>query len=233
MKKFNETYNNIKLNLSKFDTDIQEKLSNLNGKPINECCDMKCCDTTCCLDCECPSNLPIKFYGEDSIINKLKTDVKVQDIFNIINQFNMEKFRSIEVNNILYNSPLFFNEQSLLNGLSISNSYFKEICNSKTFNNFIKSLMKNFGLNYPIVLYKNNGECDIYFVKHTGTNGKEGSIKNSLKEIYDLMNKVEECPETSYAYCADISIDKADDVYEFLIVINLDNLYLMNSIKNL
>ena len=238
MKKFTETYKNTKLDLTSFDNKIQEKFSELNDKPITECCCDCCCgEPKCCSTelCGCESNIqsfPIRFYNEQQIVKKIVETLTVQDIYQIHEQFEMCRFRSNELATILSGAPLYFNEQVLVNvgnGLLIDNT--SRIKSSKSISNFIKMLNKKYGLNESIVLCQVNGGVAIYCIKNTGTNGKEGSIKNSLKEIYDMMNAIEENDEVASVSCCNISIDCADDVYAFAIRIGLDKMFVLNALR--
>jgi hypothetical protein len=65
-------------------------------------------------------------------------------------------------------------------------------------------------------------DARISLVYHTGTNGAEGSIKNSLLEVYNFLNDVEQMENVKRVDVADISIDRPDDVYAFAITIYID-----------
>lgn len=237
MKKFTEIYKNKKLDLSKYEKEIQEKFSNLNGQQINECCCDCCCGEPQCCSTELCGNttpsFPIKFYNERDIVKKIVESLTVQDIYEIHAQFEMCGFRSAELANLLTGAPLYFNEEVLLNttndGLLTNN--FCLIRVNKKISSFIKTLTKKYGISYALVLCNINGGIAIYGIKNTGTNGKEGSIKNSLKEIYDMMNSIEENEEVSSISCCNISIDCADDVYDFVIRIGLDKIFVLNALR--
>lgn len=236
MKKLSEI-SKQKISLNGLDEKVIEKLNNLNGQIITECCcncycnEPKCCSTELCCNNSVP-NYPIKYYNEQQIITKLETDVTVQDILAIEDQFNMGG-RYIDIRKMLDNSPIYFEEKvSESNGFSsiLFNSS-NNLQSNKQVYNFINSLIKKFGLVNPIVYSTLDGRNIIYFIKHTGTNGKEGSIKNSLLEIYNLLNDIEEYDEVSSCSCSNISIDSCDDVYAFLIRISLDKMFIINPSK--
>lgn len=237
MKKFTETYKNTKLDLSSLDNEIQERFSNLNAQPITECC-CDCCATKCCEPCcgeiGCVNSnvyaFKTTFYSEQEIVNKILTTLTVQDIYAIFEQFNVGRIRSTDVNCILADAPLFFSEQAIVpaNG-NIILDYGQEIRDSKAINGFIKTISKKFGLKNPVVLLRVDGGVNIYFIANTGTNGKEGSIKNSLNQIYQLLNSLDACEEILCTDCINVSIDCADDVYAFLISISLDKMFVLNA----
>lgn len=58
-------------------------------------------------------------------------------------------------------------------------------------------------------------------VYHTGTNGAEGSIKNSLIEVYDVLNQMEKWENVNHVDVADVSIDRPDDLYDFAITLEI------------
>lgn len=240
MKKFTETYKiENKVSLEGFEEQIQEKLKNIDGQNINECCCCSdycgdCCKSDCstqlCSDPPCSdlklSSFRIKYNSNTEIVNKLKTDVKVSDLYDIVSQFNMTSYRSASVKDILDNSPLYFYENTMC-----STACPMMLNSSTKIEQFVKSLCKKHGFKAPIILGFADGTTSLFCVKHTGTNGKEASIKNSLLEIYEILNLLEENEEISNASCVDISIDNIDDVYAFLVRISLDKIFIINSLK--
>ena len=67
-----------------------------------------------------------------------------------------------------------------------------------------------------------NNHFFVSFIYHTGSNGAEGSIKNSLLEVYEILNDIETWGHVKHVLVEDISIDVLDDVYDFLITIEID-----------
>ena len=245
MKKFTETYKiENKVSLEGLEEQVQEKLKDINGQIIDECCcgcDLKCCGepcNTCCGEYAASiPNYPIKFYNEQEIIKKLETDVTVQDLIEIVKQFNCGT-RFFEIRNMIESSPLYFEEKIPNN---ITGDASSSLCNilartrnlsaNKAVYALIGKLIKEHGLCDPVVYSTLDGRNIMYFIKHTGTNGKEGSIKNSLLEIYEMLGKIEENPEISCVSVSHVSIDAADDVYAFLIRVALDKVFVLNSNK--
>jgi len=238
MKKFTETYKiENKVSLEGLEEQVQEKLKDINGQIIDECCcdccgcgctDLKCCDTVACSQDEpCFS---LKYYTESQILKKLETDVTVQDLYSIRTQFNLgQPYRPFEVNQMIDGSPLFFLEKGFTNiehgGVMQAN----RLQDNKAVLNLIKSFSKKHGINDAVVVNYITGGAAVFGIKHTGTNGEEGSIKNSLLEIYNTLNSLQEMPEVSNASVCHVSIDACDDVYAFLFRIALDRNFLINS----
>lgn len=66
-----------------------------------------------------------------------------------------------------------------------------------------------------------NEKTQVVFLKKCGTNGKECSIKNSLLEVYFLMDQLEKEEKINWVQVLDVEIDNADDVYYFSITFTL------------
>ena len=239
MKKLSEITRPI-LSLEGFDKKIVERFANLDGKEIHECCCgcCDCCEKTCSdepYSAIQKSMFNIRYFNEQSIVQKLLVDVKAKDIYDIYDQFNMSVYRATDICEILRNSPLFFNETSCeaikpsSSAVILTNS--RKLKENRAFIIYVKSLCKNYGLTNPIVLSTIDGETMIYFVKDIGTNG-EGSIKNSFKLMYDTMDKLENEEEgITHTNCLDVSIDSIDNVYSFVVTVNMDKMYVLNLIR--
>lgn len=238
MKKFTETYKiENKVSLEGLEEQVQEKLDNINGQIIEECCCGDCCGDCCKSDCSTQSCCDpcsdvklgcfrIKFNSDMEIVNKLKTDVKVQDLYDIAFQFNMLSYRSTSLGDLLENSPLYFYENTPCSTIAPM-----RLNSSTKIEQFIKSLCKKYGLKAPMILALNDGSVSLFCIKHTGTNGKECSIKNSLLEVYEMLNALEGQEEISNASCVNVEVDNCDDVYAFLVRITLDKIFIINSSK--
>lgn len=236
MKKFTEKYKKEnKVSLDGLEQHIQEKLKDIDEQIIDECCccgcgcpDLKCCEpANCSQDETCFS---LTYYTESQILKKLETDVTVQDLYNIRTQFNLgQPYRPSEVNQMIDGSPLFFVEKGFTNielgGVMQAN----RLQDNKAVLNLIKSFSKKYGISDAVVVNYITGGAAVFGIKHTGTNGEEGSIKNSLLEIYNTLNSLQEMPEVSNASVCNVSIDACDDVYAFLFRIALDRNFLNNS----
>lgn len=225
MKKFTETYKiEDKVSLDGFDESIKDRLKEIDGMLISECCcccPKSTCSATCsdtCVDSQV-GQLPIVFFNENDVISALKTDAKVMTLFNITNQFNCDRFRSAEARAFVNSEPLYFTDTMGL----VSPQH---ISGDPRFNQFVKNLVKKHGLECPVVLSECTGQVTVFALKHTGSNGKECSIKNSLMEIYNLLESIDEHEEVVNSSCTDVAIDNLDDVYTFSLAIYIDNVYL-------
>lgn len=219
MKKFNK-YNRY-ISLKGLDQNIIERFENLNGKQINECCGC-CCEPKEC----CPSlstSVFIKYYNEYDLINVLKNTPKVQDLFDINRQFINKSFLFNGASPADSIIPLYFKEpgmsDQLIKGLEPSQKGTNY--NTKLYN-FINTLIKKYKMTYPVILTKSDGTVQLYFIKGSGTNGKECSIKNSLIEIASLLEELENMEEVTWSQVLDVSIDNLDDVYTFVITCTVD-----------
>ena len=218
MKSINDIIENRTLSFEGLNNNIVERLQNLQDYYINECCccgcDAKCCEPTCC--CE---NSFIFFYSENEIVNKLKTDVKVQDIFNLHNQFG-DRFKYVarghEMDSVT--QPLYFVDKSYSSGLIEGGLSF----NAK-FYGFVQKLVKEFKFTYPTVLTNTNGVIQLFFIMGGGTNGEECSIKSSLIKAVQTLNGLEEYDEINWAQILDVSIDNTDDVYNFVVTCTIED----------
>lgn len=86
----------------------------------------------------------------------------------------------------------------------------------KILNNKIHELYSRY-----IINWEDNNDFFVSFVYHSGTNGKENSIKNSLLEVYNMLNDIETWDNVEYVIVEDIAIDILDDVYDFAITIKI------------
>jgi hypothetical protein len=103
---------------------------------------------------------------------------------------------------------------------SFENKFSKEL--NENVNKIVYSIINNFHIsNHRIKVWGVDSLDDarISFVYHTGTNGKEGSIKNSLLKIYNVLDEIEKWENVEHVDVGDISIDRPDDVYDFAITI--------------
>lgn len=239
MKKFTETYKNeLKVVTEGLEPEVREAFKDIEGTTINECCgcccgEPKCCEPSCAMSlgnaccCQDEKCFQIFFYTESEVLKKLETDATVQDLYKIRQQFNIgQPYRPLEVNQAIDNSPLFFTEKGYTNiehgGVMQANM----IQDNPNVLAIIKTLSKKFAITEPVVVQYLTGDAAVYGIKHTGTNGKEGSIKNSLLEMYNTLNSLQEMDEIGNASVCNVSIDSLDDVYAFLVRITLTKSFL-------
>ena len=226
------------ITLEGLEKEVAEKLTNLEGRPIYEwgdLCGTCCCEEPCPCDCEAApmtvTNPFIYFYSENEVVAVLDGGPKVQNLINMHYQFgNRFKFQGDE--NIV-DEPLYFYSNGLIQNQMIrqqgdapdpnAGQYPQIFANlNKKLYDFVKDITKTHKLNNPIVLTKLDGTVQLYFTKYAGTNGKEGSIKNSLADIVKILNKLDSSKEITWSQVLDVSIDNLDDVYSFLITCTVD-----------
>ena len=224
-KKISKVIDKNIVSLIDIDESIIDKIKNIDGYKINECCgcgcgccidDKKCCGTTCSSD---PGYNQINwFYSEQEIVNKLNTNVTVQDMLNIDTQFNKFRFTAGPGDlNILY-----FKESTNIETMQQFNVGLTNYSSNKSLYDFIKNTCEKYELSYPICLTRLDGKIQLFFVKFTGSNGKEGSIKSSLTQIAKTLGELEKNENITWSQVLDVSIDNADDVYSFVITVTCD-----------
>ena len=207
------------------DESIIKRIENLEDYHINECCcgcDCKCCEPCCCG----PSQSFIFFNSEDEIVNKLKTDVKVQDIFNLHKQFG-NRFRFVEPGKEMDIAvqPLYFTEYNYMAG-NIKD--IPVLFSNVKFYTFVQKIVKQFKFAYPTVLSKCDGSIQLFFIMNGGSNGEEYSIKSSLIKAVQVLNGLENFKEINWTQILDVSIDSLDDVYNFVVTCTIDNVSLFD-----
>lgn len=233
MKKLAEYINNQYISLKGLDKEVIEKLSNLEGYEINECCCNSCCDDGCPCGCEAPDltcsdpdiqaqALALSATPPGSI--GIRPEIKYPPIFKSAPKVQ----DAIELHSECSYKCRFQNETIRAKGEPVilidtsatldCGKYFM----SELLHNDILSISKEFGFNYPIALFRSDGTIQLFFVKFSGTNGKEGSIKNSLIDVADILTKLEKRNEVEWAQVLDVSIDNIDDLYDFLLTCTLN-----------
>lgn len=218
MINLNDYVNNLHVSLDEVDESLKDKINNLEGYVINECCG-------CCCGCAydekipnaqaiAPRNLFGRFNSIQDIIHELEYNIKVETLFDLFDQFTGYNFCSDPKNK--YNEPLYFGRANCggLNAtLTVNNeNIYKTVCD----------IVKQFELCHPVVYTKSDGTIQVYVVKTTGTNGEECSIKSSLEEIARLLGKLDLKSVISWSQVLDVSIDNADDLYAFVVTFTLD-----------
>ena len=84
----------------------------------------------------------------------------------------------------------------------------------------LNTIIEKYDINNGILWNDEDDYC-LSFVKHTGSNGKECSIKSSLIEMSNLLEILENDVDIKPVQMTDVSIDNLDDVYDFAILITL------------
>lgn len=229
MKKLSKISNNI-ISLSNLSESCKDKLSNLDGYEINECCG--CCDgccqdcaKTCCEPCSASSDQICYFYSENEIVNRLKTTVKVTDILNIHKQFNRFKFVS-SVGDI---EPLYFKDKLSIEIMQQLPAGYNTYNSSEDVYSFIKELCTTYSLQYPVCVVELDNTLHLYFIKFNGSNGEECSIKSSLEEVAQLLGELEKNKKIQRAQVLDVSIDDMDDTYAYVVLVECDPMKIIKS----
>ena len=207
------------------DESIIKRIENLEDYHINECCcgcDCKCCEPCCC---ETPQSC-LFLNILDLNFNKIKTDVKVQDIFNLHKQFG-NRFRFVDPGkemDIVF-QPLYFTEYNYMAG-NIKD--IPVLFSNVKFYTFVQKIVKQFKFAYPTVLSKCDGSIQLFFIMGGGSNGEEYSIKSSLIKAVQVLNGLENFNEINWTQILDVSIDSLDDVYNFVVTCTIDNVSLFD-----
>ena len=226
MKKLADYINNQYISLAGLDEEVIEKLSNLDGQIINECCgccpcgdyacEEPCSSCSCDVPCECPSTtLPAPSLPIDHVAmfrEKFAGMPKVYDLLDIHTTFDYrlrfeKEFRRSMTEPILindYTCPI--------------NQY--DRCDK--LHDDIISLCDEFNFLWPVVMIKGNGDIQFFGAKKFGSNGKEGSIKSSLIDAANILTKLEKKKEIQWAQVLDVSIDNLDDLYDFLFTVTFN-----------
>jgi len=224
----------------------------------DECC--PCANTVCDKTCDAtltggipvtPVNQFGKFNSEQEIISILDCSPEVNDLMAIHNQFaRFLHIPDIKKGNI---EPLYFGNKNYgfsvvarQNGdmptkeadpESVEQLYDVATYQNKKIYKAVNDIVSTFDFKCPVVETKINGEVQVYAVKHTGSNGKEGNIKTSLEEIAKILGKLESRADVKWTQVLDVSIDNIDDLYAFVITFtfNIDKVreqIKVNKIKN-
>lgn len=221
------------ISLEGIDEELISKINNLKDNPIYECCGCGCCcDPTPCDSCaKCCEPKSFGFTSEWQVVDTLSFMPNVDNLFQIHWQFG-NKFMFHSENEPALKEPLYFNGSveysmprepkgkagELVQPNVIPATPFNK--NQKLYD-FIKDLCKTFDMNYPIALEK-NGIVQLFFVKYTGDNKIEGSIKDSLTEVAKVLGKLDDKSEVTWSQVLNVSIDNLDDLYYFLITCKID-----------
>lgn len=225
MKKLAEYINNRYISLDGLDTEIAEKLSNLDGYAINECdCGCCCGEPGCCPEpygCDCPCEVPSDVTSianptpvvQDPITqakSQLYTQPKVYNLLDIHTLLDY-KYRFMSEYRRALSEPVLFYD------------YFGVQYNdSDKLREDVLSICKDFEFLWPVVLIKGDGIIQLYAAKKFGSNGLEGSIKSSLVSAADILTKLEKRKEVEWSQVLDVSIDNLDDLYDFLFTVTFN-----------
>ena len=224
MKDLKEYMNNKYVSLKGLDADVVEKLKNLDGTIISECCgccgcdcgcDSCACDIPCEEPCACPGTLAKAEPYIDPVSRckeKFYCSPKVYDLLDAHTTLDY-KCRFLEIIQGSFTEPvLFYDSMTPICGYD----------RSKKLRDDILTLCGDFELLWPVVMFRNNGDIQLFAAKKFGSNGQECSIKSSLIEAADILTKLEKRKEVQWAQVLDVSIDNLDDLYDFLFTVTFD-----------
>lgn len=219
MKSFNEFMNSKYISLTGLDEDIVERLSNIDGMKISECCsvdycvepcgcDIPCDDTTCMPGSGIPTTQTIdplvsaksKFYGQPKVYDLLDTHTLLDYKYRFISEYQ----RSLK-------EPVLFYDY-------VGAQY----NDSAKLRDDVLTLCGDFELLWPVLLIKGDGSIQLFAAKKFGSNGEECSIKSSLINAADILSKLEKRKEVEWAQVLDVSIDNLDDLYDFLFTVTFN-----------
>jgi len=220
--------NAISLQKMMLDEEASSKLAHMDGMRINECCN--CCNCKCD-SIECGQSRQFAwYYNESDICNMLKCKPKVCELSNLALQFNNSRVMFSDSDAPLATQePLYFKDKDLsCDGLCQAN---EDIQHNKMLHDMVTSLASNLGLQAPVVLERKDKSIQLFFIKATGTNGQEGSIKSSLLEVYNLLNSLDSTCGVANAQVLDVSIDSVDDLYDFVVTCDVDMIALYTKAK--
>lgn len=255
MKDLNAYINNLYISLDGIDEEFKDKIQNLEGYKINECCGCCDCGADCC-PCEpecdkccdpnsqslapqvCIPNQFGRFNSEQEIVRELDTKPTVSTLYDIHSQFG--RFNFVKDVKRMHTEPLYFGHKDYcVSGEAINRESgdmptkeadpqnVEQLYDVVTYQNkkiykVVTDIVDTFELVSPVVQTKINGEVQVYAVKHTGSNGKENSIKTSLEEVAKILAKLDSKSEIQWSQVLDVSIDNIDDLYAFVITFVLD-----------
>ena len=255
MKNLEAYMKNLYISLENIDEELKDKIKNLEGYKINECCGCydcgcDCCEPKCCEPTAIPGE-PVtinqfgRFNSEYEITRELDSKPTVNTLYDIHTQFG--RFNFIPDIKKEFNNPLYFGYKIPGNGTvirqngdmptteanpnEIESLYDVATIQNKKIYKFVTDIVNTFELSAPVVQTKVNGEIQVYAIKHTGSNGKENSIKSSLEEMAKLLGKLESKSEIVWAQILDVSIDNIDDLYSFVVTFVLNKDKVRETIK--
>ena len=254
MKNLKAYMKDLYVSLDGIDEELKDKIKNLDGYEINECCGCGCLGGTECCPCEpecdkcCDPAVAVaapvvinqfgRFNSEQEIVRELDAQPKVNTLYDIHSQFG--RFNFVKDVKKIHVEPLYFGHKEYCvsgepvnrengdmpnreaNPDSVTQLYDVATIQNKKIYKVVTDIVTAFDLVSPVVQTKINGEVQVYAVKHTGSNGKENSIKTSLEEVAKILAKLDSKSEIQWSQVLDVSIDNIDDLYAFVITFVLD-----------
>lgn len=260
MKNLEAYMKNLYVSLEGIDEELKDKIKNLEGYEITECCGYcgtDCCEPECCDKC-CepdPVKIPVQSFGRfnsnNEVTRELDSCPKVQTLLDIWTQFG--EYHYSEYNNTVI-EPLYFGlkdpytcvppiDSSVVITREFGDMPYQEAEPTdipvmsvptrfnKKIHDVVVDVCNVLELERPVIQTKVNGEVQVHALFFSGTNGKENSIKSSLEKVAKLLGKLESRSEIKWAQVLDVSIDNLDDLYGFYITFVLDGEKVKQEIK--
>lgn len=222
MKSLNDFINNQYISLKGLEEEVIEKLSNLDGQMINECDCGCCCCEPCGYDIPCePADCvntvasPTPALPVDPMTkfrNIFACSPKVYDLLDAHTNFDYRARFTSEYKRSMEEPILLFDDIIPVPGYSSSDKLHDDVL----------TLCKDFDLMWPVLMFKSNGDIQLFAAKKFGSNGEECSIKSSLIDAADILSKLEKRKEVNWAQVLDVSIDNLDDLYDFLFTVTFN-----------
>lgn len=229
MKNLHDFISSKYISLKGLDEEVVERLSNLDGQMINECdCGCCCCEPTC--------GYPEPYDKPGSAIGNTATNIAppapvVVDPFTSAKQkfySNPKVYDLLDIHIICDYKNRFLSEYQrsmkepiLIYGYGCpSSSMYND---SQKLHDDILTICSDFEFLWPVLLFRDNGDVQLFAAKKFGSNGAECSIKSSLIEAADILSKLEKRKELKWAQVLDVSIDNLDDLYDFLFTVVFEN----------
>lgn len=86
----------------------------------------------------------------------------------------------------------------------------------------IENALESFGYKGDVVVIKNDDDkYQVFGVFHNGTNGKEGCILNSMKDVVNRLEKLKSNKNVKWCQILYTAIDNLDDVYSWYLTFTL------------
>jgi hypothetical protein len=86
----------------------------------------------------------------------------------------------------------------------------------------LENALESFGYEGDVIFLKNDeDEYQVFGVFNNGTNGKEGCILNSMKDVTNRLEKLKSNENVKWCQILDTTIDNMDDVYAWYLTFTL------------
>lgn len=131
------------------------------------------------------------------------------DKFNVTEEV-LQKHATVQDVNIAFNERE-INGKILCLASSFDSESFKLVNSILNDNSLLKTVEKN------IIINNINDELQVFSLVNLGANGKEGTIKNSMIEVVDCLNELDNNDNIIWSSVTNVFIDNVDDLYSYVI----------------